>query len=163
VLRTISLCLLYAISACEDSKRDTCSGGDNMSNPRISEGVELTAQSPELHLTWERGTGVGASLPDSYFDSVRRSESGVNLEVIQSVEHIAAREILIRLAREGLIRRLEEGRALNLTLEFPDRRSAIACTHPGTADVYVVNITLEVHGGVLSRATVEQSAHLGGY
>jgi hypothetical protein len=163
MLKACCLCLLSAISACDDSKRDTCSDGDNMSNPRISEGVDLTVQSPELHLTWERGTGIGATLPDSYFDSIRPSELDVSREVIQSAQHIAPREILIQLAREELIRNLEKSSELKLTLWFPDRRSTIPCTHPGTADMYIVNITLEVQAGLLARATVQQSVYLGGH
>jgi len=134
-----------------------------MSNPRINEGVDLTGQSPELHLTWERGTGIGATLPDSYFDSVRPSEMDVSHEVIQSIQHIAPRDILIQLAREELIRSLEKSSQLKLTLWFPDRRSAIPCTHPGTVDTYIVNITLEVQAGVLASATVQQSVYLGGF
>jgi hypothetical protein len=163
MLKAYLLCLLCTISACDDSTRDTCSGGDNMSDPRISEGVDLTAQNPELHLTWERGTGIGATLPDSYFDSVRPTDTAVNREVVQSVRHIAARELLIQLARDGLTKHLENGSEIELILAFPDRRSAIECTHPGSIDAYFVNITLEVHEGVLSRATVEQSVHLGDF
>jgi hypothetical protein len=159
-LRAYCFCLLSAISACDDY-RDTCTGGDNMSNPRINEGVDLTVQRPELRLTWERGTGVGATLPDSYFDWVSVSKMDGNGEVIQSVKHSAPREILIELAPATLIRHLEKSSELNLTLLFPDRRLAIPCTHPASADMYIVNITLEVQEGVLWRATVEQSVYLG--
>jgi hypothetical protein len=163
MLKAAFLCLLCALSACDDSMRDTCTGGDNMSNPQIAEGFDLSAPIPELHLTWERGTGKGAALPDSYFDSVRPSFIGVNREVIQSVQHIAPREILIRLAREGLIRNLERSSELELTLEFPDRRKVIDCTHPASADTYIVSITLEFHEGMLAQTTIEQSVWLGDF
>jgi hypothetical protein len=42
------------------------------------EGFDLNAPTPELHLTWEPGTGKGAALPDSYFDSVRDRRKFIN-------------------------------------------------------------------------------------
>lgn len=134
-----------------------------MSNPQIRDGFDLTAPTPELHLTWERGTGKGADLPDSYFDWVHPSLLGSAREVIQSVKHIAPREIVIQLAREELLRNLERSRQLELVLEFPDRRIAIDCTHPASADAYIVSIKLEFHEQMLLHTKVEQSVYLGPY
>ena len=162
-VRASYFCLLCALGPCSDAPRDTCSGGDNMSDPQISEGFDPSAEDPELQLTWERGTGNGARLPDSYFDSVRPSSIGATREVIRSVEHIAPREIRIQFAREGLARNLALSSELKLTLQFADRRIAIDCTHPASSDTYVVTITLVVMDGVLTNTVIEQSVWLGPY
>lgn len=154
------LSLLCALAACS-SADDTCTGGDNMSNPRIADGFDPRAATPELQLLWDRGTGPGAGLPASYFDAVRVSDRRPGHERVVSATHVAAQEIRIRLSAVAGAAYLEDDVDLSFTLEFPDRELALDCTHPGTSDSYLVEITLQLRHGTLAGSSVRQTVQFG--
>jgi hypothetical protein len=142
---------------------DTCSAGDNMTNPRLGSGFDLGAPAPEFRVLWDAGTGRGAELPDHYFDSVRLAQDlGAQIKaLVQSVEHSAPREIAVRFDGEALAAFLETQNTVKLTLEFRDRATVLDCSHPGMADVYLLDVTLVFQGDTLSSSQVAERKRLG--
>jgi hypothetical protein len=155
--------LLCALAACEVHP-DTCTGGNNLGNPRIADGFDPRAPNPELHLLWDQGSGRGAELPASYFDAVRASDKyGKSQKLVVSAKHVASREIVVQLAATELAQHLDGDVELSITLTFPDRRTAIDCVHPASADAYFATITLMLEQGALSASRVEQGVDLGDF
>jgi hypothetical protein len=159
------ICAAALLPACSDDDpgRDTCSEGDNMGNPRLANGFDLGALEPEFRVIWDRGSGRGADLPDHYFDEVRLSAStGSEIRtVVQSVDHSGAREITVRFDGRALSTLLVRQSQLVISLQFPDRATAIDCTHPGMGDSYFLDVLLVFESGALSRSQVTQHKHLG--
>ena len=81
--------VLLLLPACSIN---TCTRGQNMTNPRLVNGVEQVEAGHRIRITWDQGTGRGASLPDAYF-AVVRVESGV--EFVNMIQKSGEREITI--------------------------------------------------------------------
>lgn len=159
------VCLTTLLSACGDGddtngKNDSCTAGDNMTDPRVAAGFDPQANEPELRVLWEAGTGRGAELPDRYFDNVRFfTEAGMG--IVQSVVHSAPRELTVRFDGDGLAAFLETHTELKITLEFGDRTTVLDCTHPGMADAYYLDVFLVIDGGTLASSRTNQRTQLG--
>lgn len=135
---------------------DTCSGGSNMENVQVSVGAR-TGSTTEVTITWDPGTGPGASLPDAYFEKV---------EVVggasRGTAHFSTERTIT--ATLSSTPELADGgnSVLRFVLLFPDRRTAIACRHTGMADQYFLTVTLTFDSsGSLGESTAEESVSLG--
>jgi hypothetical protein len=164
--RLLAILAALGLPACGDddsANPDTCSQGDNMSNPRVADGFDPAALEPELHVVWDRGSGRGAELPDHYFAEVELS-AGTGSEiraVVQSVEHSAAREITVRFDAQALATLIQRQNQFVISLAFPDRHTVIDCKHPGMADMYLLDVLLVFESGELSRSQATQRKNLG--
>lgn len=143
--RAFILSLIFFLTSCADSNRpgpDTCTAGDNMSNPTAAGNFESTLIAPELVINWEAGTQQGANLPESYFEAVSvYSDMEAELKaLIHSVSYSGTREITVNF--NDLTNYLDTKNTLTLVLAFPDRNQFINCTHPGMQDQYLLYITL---------------------
>ena len=137
--------------------RDTCNQGDNMTNPRLVNGVEETETGHRIRIAWDPGTEQGASLPTAYFQEVAIED---DLGVVHTVTLTGEREIVVTF--EDLTSHLQGENSLQLTLLFPDRRDHISCEHAGMSDEYYLIITLVfTDEGYLDSATFEQGVWLG--
>ena len=137
--------------------RDTCTQGENMTDPRLVAGLEGTEGEARIRITWDQGTGVGAQLPPAYFQAVGLSTPS---EYVSSVALTAEREITVEF--DDLTELLVAGKPLELSLIFPDRRAFIACSHAGMDDRYYLNITLQFSSeGALEQVKFEQGIHYG--
>ena len=134
-----------------------------MANPRVAAGFDPGIPAPELKVVWDRGSGRGAELPDTYFDEVTLSAStGAEVQaVVQSVEHSAAREITVRFDARALSTLLARQAEFTISLQFPDRSKAIDCTHPGMADAYFLDVLLVFVSGELSTSQTTERKRLG--
>jgi len=162
----LSILAALALPACGDddsANPDSCSPGDNMGNPRVADGFDPADLEPELRVVWDRGSGRGAELPDQYFAGVELSAAtGPEVRaVVQSVEHSAAREITVRLDGRSLSTLIQRQDQFVISLEFPDRRTVIDCSHPGMADRYFLDVLLVFESGALSRSQATQRKQLG--
>jgi hypothetical protein len=116
-----------------------------------------TATATEVTITWDQGTGLGAGLPDSYFEQVKVVGGASEGTAVFSPE----RTIVVTLSRvpepvDG------GGSLLRFVLQFPDRRTAIACSHPGMADQYFLIVTMTFDAsGALRDSTAEEDVSLG--
>jgi hypothetical protein len=163
ILLVLSVVLFSCGSGDGERGSDTCSAGDNMTNPRLGAGFDPGVSDPELRVLWDAGTGRGAELPDHYFDSVRLSiDLGAQIKaLVQSVVHSAPREITVHFDGQALAAFLETENTVELTLEFRDRATVLDCSHPGMADVYFLDVTLVFQGGALSSSRVTERKRLG--
>ena len=151
--------ILLAVAACgDDTGDDTCSTGENMTNPRVTGEPDALSDAPELRIAWDAGTGRGNELPASYFDavSVAPETDPAVVGSIAAVEHSTEREITVRFQDISTLAGQPGG--LALTLEFPDRREFIDCTHPGMEDRYLldVQLTFDATGKVASSQLTER-------
>jgi hypothetical protein len=136
---------------------DTCTSGDNMSDPRLAAGLEELDGGVKIRLTWDSGTGKGAQLPAGYFQAVALSSPP---EIVRSAALTAEREITIEF--NDLTSFLQTSDSLELSLEFPDRREYISCSHAGMDDRYFLKIILGfTEGGSLEDVQFEQGVRLG--
>ena len=135
---------------------DTCSGGSNMENVRVTLGTN-TASATELTITWDRGTGPGAGLPDTYFEQVTVVGGASKGTATFSPERTLA------VTYAGAPEPADGGDSmLRIILQFPDRRTAIECSHPGMADRYYLTVTLTFDSsGALRESTAVESVSLG--
>lgn len=152
------LLLPLLLSSCLFAKfKDTCTQGDNMSDPRISGNFDAAAVQPELHIVWDLGTGRGADLPPEYFSEVQvatyETEEQV-VSLIREVTHSAERELIVRFS--DLNPYLAEHDVLSFSLAFPDRMGFIDCRHPGMLDRYLLRATLTFDESTLTDASIEQ-------
>ncbi len=123
--------------------RDTCAG-PTMRNASLA-GPVNTAVDRSLRIAWE----PGFALPAAYFD-----KATVQGEGVASVAHTGDRELTVTLAPGAA--------PTSLTLEFPDRRAFVDCTHVGMDDHYVVEVTLQRDGDVITGATFRDDVLPGG-
>src|SRR3972149_1930285 len=86
----VSLTVLI-LSGCVP-RSDTCSQGDNMTNPRLVDGLEMIDGEHKMRITWDQGTEKGASLPKAYFEAVRIED---DLGIVESVGVTNDNEITI--------------------------------------------------------------------
>lgn len=122
--------------------RDTCTQGDNMTNPRMGGSFDALAAAPELLIVWDIGTERGAELPDSYFAAVTvdyETDDAVKT-LITSVAYTSQREITVTF--NDLTAYIVSNTMLDFTLAFPDRDAFIDCTHPGSRDRYLLDVSL---------------------
>jgi hypothetical protein len=149
--------------ACGDRLRsDTCTGGSNMTDPRLVAGLEPSAGGSLMRITWDPGTGEGAQLSPDYFAAVRlSSQTATEVQgLVPSVSLTGEREITVRFRNLGPY--LSTHRTLELVLAFPDRRGFTACEHAGMDDEYLLKIRLEFdEQQQLQSATLTQDVSLG--
>lgn len=128
--------------ASKDSQ-DTCTGGSNMSNPRLVDGLEPAAGGSLLRITWEPGTDQGAQLSSDYFAAAHVSSDTASevQSLISNVSLTEDRQLTVRFRNLGPY--LVEHDTLEFSLAFPDRRDFISCSHPGMADVYLLRVRLQ--------------------
>jgi hypothetical protein len=119
--------------------RDTCSSGDNMTNPRVAR-FDPGASTPSLLIVWDVGTGRGAELPETYFEKVKLADDGQDAPPITSVEYRGGRELIVTFG--NLESYLSSRDTLSFVLEFPDRLGYINCSHPGMMDRYQLRVTM---------------------
>jgi len=142
---------------------DTCTQGDNMTDPRLVNDLEPANGASQVRITWDPGTGVGADLPDAYFSAVNLGESAgtpiTQSDLIRSVQLTASRELTVTF--QDTFVPATVGMA-NFRLFFPDRRDFITCSHPGDTDRYFLDVTLELTPeGTVRNAALEQGKQLG--
>jgi len=149
--RTIHLDLIIIVSisllGCpidgrENIGRDTCTQGDNMTNLRMGAPFDAQVAVPGLLIVWDIGTERGAELPASYFAAVTvayETDDAIKL-LIDGVAYTNQREITVMFA--DLATYLASNTILGFTLAFPDRNAFIDCTHPGSADRYLLDVSL---------------------
>ncbi|WP_224372899.1 hypothetical protein [Hyalangium versicolor] len=125
------------------ASKDSCSSGNNMTNPRLVDGLEPTAGGSLIRITWEPGTSLGAQLPSEYFAAVQVSrETAPEVQsLVTTVSLTEDRQITVRFRNLGPY--LVDHDALEFKLAFPDRRGFISCSHPGMDDEYLLNVRLE--------------------
>lgn len=153
VLFSLAILVLFGCA----SEADTCSQGQNMTNPRLVDGLEVLDDGHRVRLTWDQGTEKGASLPNSYFEAVSvEDESGI----VQSISLTDEREITVKFT--GLSSYLQKKKSVDLSLIFPDREQFITCRHPGMRDTYLLKMSLTfTDEHELDKVTFEQSVRLG--
>ena len=159
--RPLCLMLLLATPALVTGcAADTCTQGDNMTDPRIVDGLEDADTGHQIRISWDAGTEEGALLPDAYFEAVQLEVSEELTNIVVSATATAAREITVGLA--GMTTYLESEDALSFTLVFPDRRDFIDCFHLGMDDRYNLDATLIfTTAGALDQADLDQTVFLG--
>jgi hypothetical protein len=147
---------------------DTCSGGSNMSSPRLASGGDTSSAGLTLLIAWDRGTGRGADLPDSYFAEVGVS----NYRFAESDNgRIADLKLegsrLISVTLDPVFRETARSRTAVLYLEFPDRAGSLHCSHPGGdpsggPDLYLLKVSLSFDAaGLLSDSQFVEEVHFG--
>jgi hypothetical protein len=127
----------------EPASQDSCTGGSNMSNPRLVNGLEPAAGGSLLRITWEQGTDQGAQLSSDYFAAARVSSDTTTAVqgLISDVSLTEERQLTVRFRNLGPY--LVEHDTLEFALAFPDRRDFISCSHPGMDDEYLLRVRLE--------------------
>jgi hypothetical protein len=162
---------------------DTCTGGDNMSSPRLARGLETDAAGAFVTIEWDPGTGRGAALPASYYHEVTLARAGTRLgdgtvpdhQFVAEVNATGDRQIVVRLTgldalwNAGTDAGASDGdagvtppRRVALLLHFPDRAKHIDCTHPGMNDDYYLTVTLTFSApSQLEKSTFEQRVSVG--
>lgn len=137
---------------------DTCTGGDNMTNPRIEGMVTQGSVGAEVLIVWDAGTGPGATLPASYFDAPKIE--GPDAAAIAQAQHSGPQEITITFS--DLAKTLANQSTIAFTLVFPDRRDFSGCSHPGMDDRYLLDVTLTFdQSGQIMDSKLEQKVVLG--
>ncbi|MCB9078449.1 MAG: hypothetical protein H6631_12695 [Anaerolineaceae bacterium] len=139
------------------SEADTCSQGENMTNPRLVDGLEVLDDGYRVRITWDQGTKQGTRLPKRYFEAVSVEDK---LGIVQSISLTDEREITIKFI--GLSSYLQKKKSVDLSLIFPDREQFIACRHPGMSDMYLLKLSLTfTDENELDQVTFEQSVRFG--
>ncbi len=150
--------LLIVVPGC---KADTCSGGQNMTNPRVVGEFSAAASPPTLRIGWDAGTKLGALLPDAYFEDVVVSWGGAGA-LIEEVSLSSERELTVVFSSLG--EPLAERDELGFTLEFPDRAAHTSCAHGGMSDQYLLDVILHLDAsGTLASADFTQRVLYGAY
>jgi hypothetical protein len=155
---TAKLILLIVVVALILTACDTCTGGENMANPRLVAGLEQSEAAPMIRIAWDQGSGPGAELPPAYFEKILVEEGE---DWVQAIEKSGEREITV--VFNDLAGHLQdEQNSLHLRLVFPDRAAHISCFHLGAPDAYLLELDLNfMPDGTLDEATFRQSARLG--
>jgi len=142
---------------------DTCTDGENMTDPRIVAGLEPAPGGSAMRITWDPGTSAGAQLPSDYFAAVKLSaETAPEVQsLIPSVTLTGERELSVRFRTLGAYLDTH-GNALDFTLAFPDRRDFISCVHPGMSDEYRLKVQLRFNAQrQLEHAELAEQVSLG--
>ena len=157
-LTLVLTALLLIVPGC---KADTCSGGQNMTNPRVLGEFSAASSAPILRIGWDAGTELGTLLPDEYFEDVVVSW-GDDGALIENVSYTSERELTVVFS--SLEEALAERDALSFTLEFPDRAVHTNCTHGGMSDRYFLDVTLYFgESGTLESTDLTQRVRYGPY
>lgn len=129
-----------AVVACAKDG-DTCTGGANMTNPRLVAGLESAAGATFVRITWDPGTGLGAELGRSYFATVRLLPATLDagVAVAEAPALTGDREI-----RVEIVDTRPPPKTLSFELAFDDRARHVDCRHPGMADQYVLAVAIDV-------------------
>jgi hypothetical protein len=147
----------------DEPRSDTCTAGENMTNPRVVSGLEPAPGGSLMRIAWEPGTVVGAQLPSEYFAAVQlAAETKPEVQgLIPSVTKTGERELTVRFRNLGAYLDTHD-RRLDFTLAFPDRRKFISCGHAGMDDEYLLRVHLQFNAqGQLERAELAQHVTLG--
>lgn len=136
---------------------DTCSQGDNMTNPRLTGAPEASGAETKLTIAWDRGTGTGEQLPATYFERVTLEEKTIVTKTAPARER--AMTVFLTGAPAAHAEKTE-----TFTLLFADRNQFTSCTHGGMKDVYSLAVTVTFSADAASAtATFEQKVALGDY
>ena len=147
----------------DEPRSDTCTAGENMSNPRVVAGLEPAAGGSQMRITWLPGTSVGAQLPREYFAAVQLSkETKPEVQtLIPSVTLTGERELTLRFRTLGAYLDTH-GHVLDFSLAFPDRRNFISCAHAGMDDEYLLRVHMQFNAQQqLERVELAQQVSLG--
>jgi hypothetical protein len=137
---------------------DNCTQGDNMTSPALAGGLEQGSDGAQVRILWDPGTGRGAELPSSYFDTV--TVEGPDAAAVSQVKLTKEREITVTFVDLAPI--LAAQSSLSFSLVFPDRREFIMCSHPGMADRYLLDVTLTFdQNGAIAGSELKQHIQLG--
>ena len=182
VIKTLvaGLAIIVLMSGCLLSKKgpNTCFGGSNMTNPRLVGTPDFSSEAPQLTITWDKGTGKGAELPDSYFAAVKGT-GGVtigyrpNLKWVEFVEKVefdgVTKTITISFTSlDTLFQNPDPSNreALPVSLVFPNRVEALDCSVGGVGwynEWYVLNIDLLLNSETKELRDIEIKEELDSY
>lgn len=151
----LTVLLLPLLAGCP---ADTCTPGDNMTNPRLVNGLETVNDQRQIRISWDPGTGAGETLPDAYFAAVNLGESAglplTQTALIRSVQLTSPRELTVIF--QDPFNPASAGDVI-FRLYFPDRRDYVSCSHPGDADRYYLDVTLSFDpAGNLNASTLQE-------
>ena len=129
---------------------DNCTQGTTMTDPRVVNSFNGLEETPQLVITWDPGTERGSALPDSYFEVVRLNCSysfqNCPFSSLTDASYDATTKS-ITVSFSDLSEYLNSNDTLQFALEFPDRQQYINCEHPGSADRYYTQVTLNFNNG----------------
>ncbi|KFE66140.1 hypothetical protein DB31_1205 [Hyalangium minutum] len=128
----------------DEPRSDSCSAGENMTNPRLVAGLEPAPGGSLMRITWDRGTDLGAELSSDYFAQAQLAgETAEEVRaLIPSVTLTGERELTVRFRTLGPYLENHQN-ALDFTLVFPDRRKFVSCEHAGMDDAYMLKVHLQ--------------------
>jgi hypothetical protein len=161
IILSISSCGLIDIF--NNAFDDTCTQGNNMSNPRIAGAFDATIDTPKLTIIWDIGTERGTELPDKYFAEVKLQtivKDSLDVPLINSVS-FQSNPKSIEVLFGDLTTFLTSNEPLGFVLDFPDREGYIVCSHPGGPDTYMLNVTLKFDKGQFAVAELKETKVLG--
>jgi hypothetical protein len=143
VPQLFALAVLVSLGCGGGLRSDTCTGGVNMTSPRLVAGLEPSAGGALARITWDPGTDAGAQLPSGYFAAVQLSpETPAEVQsLVSGVSQTGEREITVRFRNLGGY--LSTHDTLDFILAFPDRRGFISCSHRGMDDEYLLKVHLK--------------------
>lgn len=124
--------------------KDTCNGAlGNTFNTILFDSTQTADDALTVHFKVE----TLADLPESYFTNTVASDSATTAQTAA----IKLNQTSLALTLSETARPLpNETRNLNFTFTLPDRRNFIDCQHPGSADIYFLNISLSIHNDTVS-------------
>jgi len=113
-------------------------------NPSIVGGLQGTADAPFVVVEWDASAG---DLPDAYFAKATVTPATVATGVLYTTRRLQIQ--LVPLAQ------LPVGQTIDVEVDLPDTRQFTSCRHPGEADVYSFDVTLQLDGShALTQANV---------
>jgi hypothetical protein len=126
-----------------------------MSSPHLDGGIYTDARMPAVRISWQKGTGRGARLPEKYFAAVAVGDNELDEDLLVSAALTAPQTITVRFI-SGFTERAK-GRTIYFSLLFPDRREGITCWHPGMPDKYhlKVEMTFDEAGTLISSSFMQ--------
>lgn len=142
----VAACLSVSVACVPD----TCAMGHTF-------GAIEVVETPEkgLEMSWSPGDGIGAELPDVYFEAVVIDDDGdPSVARMASITYVAPRSYLFAVTgpQEGQTR---------VVLRFPDRTGYVDCRHPGMNDAYFLYLDLGFRNGDLTTVTTTEDRSLG--
>jgi hypothetical protein len=105
-------------------------------SPSIVGGLQGTASAPFVVVEWDASS---ADLPDAYFEKASVDPATVAV----GVSYTSPRQLKIQLVA---LAQLPVGQTITVSVELPDTRDFTSCRHPGEADVYSFDVSLQFDG-----------------
>ena len=132
--------IVVAGCGASDYGPDTCNDGTTMRDPALGALLDVDGAQPRMTIGWQPGVGRGAELPAAYFEAVEAVASAELAALIATVSYVDPRELHLTFA--PLTNYLAQHDRLAFALRFPDRAAFIDCTHPGSADAYLLEVEI---------------------